>query len=94
MIADSCLKSAGVERGEELPAFAWPGGYPLVYLLADGEILCPDCANGKNGSEAITADADDPGWHVIDCEVCWEGEVGYCAHCNGDIESAYGPVAE
>ena len=24
--------------------YAWPGGYPLYLLCADGEVICPDCA--------------------------------------------------
>src|SRR5437899_2447381 len=29
-----------------LPAYAWPGGYPIVYMAKDNGILCPKCANG------------------------------------------------
>jgi len=28
-----------------LPAFAWPGGYPMYYVTTDGCVLCPSCAN-------------------------------------------------
>jgi hypothetical protein len=29
----------------KLPAYAWPGGYPIVYMARDNGILCPRCAN-------------------------------------------------
>lgn len=31
-----------IARNEDgsLPAFAWPGGYPLYYVCQDGETLC------------------------------------------------------
>lgn len=28
-----------------LPAFAWPGGYDIVYVTRDGLEVCADCAN-------------------------------------------------
>lgn len=73
-----------------LPAFAWPGGYPFLYLMADGECLCPACANGKNGSEAsesLDAPAD---WRIVASYIHWEGEPECCAHCGAMVDSAYG----
>lgn len=78
------------DNNGKLPAYAWPGGYPLFYLFADGGLCCPDCANGRNGSEAQTDDPDDKQWHIVACDVHWEGEPIICDHCNGEIESAYG----
>lgn len=78
-----------------LSAYAWPGGYPLVYLCADGGDLCPECANGDNGSEATAEDASDPQWHVVDAYVHYEGPPVVCGHCETAIDSAYGdPDAE
>lgn len=76
-----------------LPDYAWPGGYPIVYVMADGECLCPDCANGENGSEASET-AEDPGWRLDGCEVHYEGPPITCAHCGKEIESAYGDPDE
>jgi hypothetical protein len=73
----------------KLPAYAWPGGYPLYYLFADCEVCCPDCANGENGSDA-SEDADDRQWKLIACDVNYEDENLFCAHCNKRIKSAYG----
>ena len=69
--------------GAEYPAFAWPGGYPLYYSTADDGILCPGCANGKNGSEAGSRHKD-PRWRLVACEA-WEGEPLQCDHCGAQI---------
>ncbi len=77
----------------EYPYWAWPGGYPIYYLTADGGILCPDCANGKNGSEASDKNEDDQ-WRLVACDIHYEGEALPCDHCNAVIESAYGDPDE
>ena len=78
------------DENGKFPAFAWPGGYPVIYLCADGGVLCPACANGENGSEAST-DSDAPqDWRLLANTVHWEGPPAICDHCNAQIESAYG----
>lgn len=80
------------------PAWAWPGGYPIIYITADNSTLCPDCANRKNGSLArLPMDVqpedefpDDKQWTIIGMDVYYEGPPLYCEHCNADINSAYG----
>lgn len=69
---------------------AWPGGYPLYYLMQDGEAICPACvsSNRKLINEAF-ADHD-PQWNVLGVDANWEDENMYCCHCNKKIESAYG----
>lgn len=76
------------ERGT-FDAYAWPGGYPILYLFADGEVCCAGCASGENGSEASES-ASDPGWRLVGADIHWEGEPERCAHCGAQIESAYG----
>ena len=79
-------------RGEDgrFPSYAWPGGYPIYAITADGDCLCIACANGDNGSEAST-DPDAPAdWRIEAVDVYWEGPVETCGHCNAAIESAYG----
>jgi hypothetical protein len=73
----------------KLSAFAWPGGYPIVYICGDGGTLCPACANGENGSDASTT-AEDKRWLLIGADIHWEGEPMACDHCCAEIESAYG----
>lgn len=77
----------------QLPAYAWPGGYPLFYLMADGEVICSDCANGGNGSlatDVATDCSDDDQWTIVAVEINWEDTSMFCAHCAAQIESAYG----
>lgn len=77
------------------PAFAWPGGYPITYLLADGGVLCPACANGDNGSEATEDPGADKEWRLAASDVHWEGPASTCECCGAELESAYGdPDAE
>ena len=80
-------------KGEriEFPMFAWPGGYPFYYVAEDGGVFCPNCVNGKNGSECIVVDDGcQSGWLVIGVDVHYEGEALRCCHCEKEIESAYG----
>ena len=82
------------DNNGRLPAFAWPGGYPVMYLFADGAGCCAACANGANGSEARVENAadDDPndGWHVVGYWIHYEGEPARCEHCGSLTPSAYG----
>lgn len=73
------------------PAYAWPGGYPVMYLTKDDSIICPDCANMAE-REGLT---DDPEWYIVDYDIHYEGPPHYCDNCGAEIESAYGdPYAE
>jgi hypothetical protein len=62
-----------------LPAYAWPGGYPMYYVTDEGTILCAEHANaeGDYTDELITA-----------ADVNWEDASLYCEH-GERIESAY-----
>ena len=63
----------------KLPAFAWPGGYPMFYLDGDNNVLCPDDANNND-------EFNEP---LIDYDVNWEDPALFCDHCSQRIESAY-----
>jgi hypothetical protein len=71
---------------------AWPGGYPVILLMGDGECLCADCAkeNYRLISQATRAGDRQSGWNAADTDIYWEGAPLYCAHCNKQTESAYG----
>lgn len=69
-----------------LPAYAWPGGYPIVYYCEDAAEVCPTCA------QLVVTTAEQWSFEIIDYDVYWEGETIHCSHCNKPIESAYGPV--
>ena len=82
------------EEGK-VPAFAWPGGYVIVYICADGAEMCADCVNGENGSEVPNMPhnsdcREDQQWDVIDYSPFHEGPPINCSHCGKEIESDYG----
>lgn len=65
--------------------YAWPGGYPVIYIAGGCDVLCAACAR----AEVI----DNRG--TVATDIYEEGPVEYCASCNREIESAYGdPDAE
>lgn len=70
---------ARLDDKQTLPAFAWPGGYPIFYVAGDRDAICPDCANDTDKQLSIT-----------NYDVHWEGAPMECEECNAQIESAYG----
>jgi len=75
-----------------LPAYAWPGGYPIYYLCADSGILCPNCANTEPAVRQADKEPDCPDsdqWRIVAGDVNWEDDSLACDHCNQRIESAY-----
>jgi len=67
----------------KLPAYAWPGGYDIVYFSDEGYVYCPNCANQDDAEPKITT-----------YDIYWEGPPMYCDGCNAEIESAYGDPEE
>jgi len=80
-----------VERAHDgkLPAYAWPGGYPIVYLDGNNETLCPDCAQ-----EALDDPDEFDEWKPEAWFVHYEGSSCFCRECNKEMESAYGDPDE
>ena len=68
------------EKTGKLPAYAWPGGYPVFYLSKHGLVLCPKCAN-----DPAEAHEDPP----VASGVNWEDPTLFCDDCSEHIESAY-----
>ena len=71
--------------------FAWPGGYPVYTVMADGELMCPDCA--KENFRQIVAETysrSNSGWRAAGAGVKWEGDDEQCCHCGKALQSAYG----
>jgi hypothetical protein len=83
---DAIARKVGKEDGA-WPAYAWPGGYPIFYLMDDSGTLCAQCMNTQ-AEVHFTGDHD--GWLVDDADVHWEGPELVCDHCNQPIPSAYG----
>ena len=57
----------------ELPAYAWPGGYDMLYQYDDDELLCHECANAHAEPWTIT------GWSTSEIE---SGSFVVCDVCN------------
>ncbi len=75
--------------------YAWPGGYPLFIVLANGAALCTECAKKEIGLiAAATSQGYQDGWKVSGVDVNWEDTSLYCDHCSEPIESAYGEEQE
>lgn len=76
-----------------LPAFAWPGGYPLAYMVEERygrcATLCPKCATEERDDNINRASADR---NIVSIEafVMWEGPTEACEGCGADLETAYG----
>lgn len=88
------MSNREVEKVKESLAngpYAWPGGYPLYFIAADGEALSFDAVNAN--LELVLEATGNPGtdkhWEIIACEINWDDEDLYCAHTNKKIECAY-----
>lgn len=89
-------KEAGlVACRQPLPSHTEFGGYPIVYLFADGGALCADCLNANvelvdRANRGERCWNSHGGWAVCGADVHYEGESIACDHCHKLIESAYG----
>ena len=72
-----------MENGK-LPAYAWPGGYPMYYLAPDDGVLCPKCAN-----EYKPERQNEKYLKPVAFGINWEDSFLLCDNCNKRIESAY-----
>lgn len=88
----------GIEEGDELPYYAWPGGYDLGYLVADD----PDFLNRYDGTLcAKCANDHDFGHTVVAAFVIEEPSTETCDNCgcfldnprnDPDIEREHAPL--
>lgn len=80
------MEITNIERDSDgkLPAFAWPGGYPIYYLDKSCSVMCADCA-----TKALDSEYGD-GFAPVASDIHWEGDSLICEDCNKEIESAYG----
>lgn len=75
--------------------YAWPGGYPRILVMADGETLCPKCAKAEFKLIChATLQNERSGWRAAGADIHWEGLPEICAHCSAEIPSAYGDPDE
>lgn len=71
--------------------YAWPGGYPMYCVTADGAALCMACARKEYEQIARARKDGDTsgGWHVDAVAINYEDASLHCDHCSERIESAY-----
>jgi len=88
-------KSLNMEVSRKpLDSFAWPGGYPVYYVFADGGCICPKCAN-DNIDDIDAANKGERrhnshgGWAIDAFDVNYEDVDLVCDHCHKPIEAAY-----
>jgi hypothetical protein len=75
---------------DPLPAFAWPGGYPMFYLFRDGGVCCAGCANENIAQIDAEGRNSHGGWALTAADVNYEDTDLHCDHCGESIPSAYG----
>jgi hypothetical protein len=71
--------------------YAWPGGYPLFFLMADGGVISFAAAKAERRQilEAMSGQGWGDMWTPVAFEVNWEDSCLICDHSNARIESAY-----
>jgi hypothetical protein len=73
--------------------YAWPGGYPLYFVMGDGEAISFKAAKAERRAllEALAESDIRPRdqWLPVAVEINYEDGELYCAHANERIESAY-----
>ncbi len=71
---------------------AWPGGYPVYFVMADGEALSFEAAKRER---RLLLDAlaypeyNRNDWRPVALEINWEDGNLICSHTDRRIESAY-----
>ena len=88
---------ADYRRALRVGPYAWPGGYPLHFVMSDGESLSFKAAKSERRLilEALADHASGnryefSGWRPVALEINWDDCELYCAHSGELIESAYG----
>lgn len=70
--------------------YAWPGGYPRYFVMADGGTISFKGAEQHKEDILEALDTKDRSTFYVDaCDVNWESEL-YCDVTGEPIESAYG----
>ncbi len=71
--------------------YAWPGGYPLYWVMADGGAcefkVCKTERKAMLRALAKREARDE--WRPVELAVNWENTELYCDHTSNRIEAAY-----
>lgn len=70
--------------------YAWPGGYQLNALMADGEYMCHECICNEDEVFQDDSKVDTDEWRFIAADIHYEGPSLYCANCGKELKSEYG----
>jgi hypothetical protein len=75
-------------------AYAWPGGYPLFWVMADGGACAFNVAKDERRFmlQALADNSRSDQWRPVAIEVNWEDADLRCDATGELIESAYGEV--
>lgn len=65
--------------------YAWPGGYPVYFIMKDDGIFCYSCME-KEQKKAFQEDDEFTPSYI---DISWENEI-HCSNCGEQIETAYG----
>lgn len=81
-----------LDRAFEHGPYAWPGGYPCYFCMADGEAMSFKAAEDNKARlyEALKECDKSSDWLVCGFQVNWEDTNLVCAASNEKIQSAYG----
>ena len=67
---------------------------PILYLTADGGLLCAACVNDERPTDLDPDCPDDAQWRVIWYHLLYEGPPESCDHCGRDTATLYGDPDE
>jgi hypothetical protein len=82
MFSEKIISLIQEQRSDnELPTYAFPGGYPVYYIDDAGYCLCQHCAQESKQDTTII---------VEDYVINYEDDSLVCDSCESPIESAYG----
>lgn len=70
--------------------YAWPGGYPIYFITADGAALSFEAVR-QEWRQIVYSHLHNlrDGWHIEGADINWEDPALYCDHTGERIESAY-----
>lgn len=82
-----------IKRALRSGKYAWPGGYPLFFVTADGAALSFEAVRAE-WRNVVSAHLDPrygvkSGWYVDGIDTNWEDPELFCDHTGKRIESAY-----
>lgn len=79
-------------------AHAWPGGYPIYFIAADGEPLSFEaveknmtlCRAAWHRHSTNSQNSEISEWRIVSTQINWEDDSLFCSHSGERIPSAYG----